>query len=271
MDDGSSCPTDSAGLLPPFAGSPTAEGLEEKLRRVREENRRLAGTLGAILADRPDLRALARAPASAVATTRAPSGSASNAAREEAAGVTVEPQPKVRTVCARAEPADTDANLGVKDGYQWRKYGKKVTRDNPHPRSYFRCAFAPSCPVKKKVQRDAEDRSKLVATYEGEHNHAKSPEREFVGNESTGHAGSRPCSVSINPSGCTIRLEDMTNHGSGSRLDLETIRREVVTPEFQKLLVEKMVNSLKNDADFMHALTYAVAERILENIPARLS
>jgi hypothetical protein len=55
-------------------------------------------------------------------------------------------------VCARAEPSDADANH-LRDCYQWRKYGQKVTRDNPYPRSYFRCAYAPSCPVKKKVKK----------------------------------------------------------------------------------------------------------------------
>ncbi|KAJ7951983.1 WRKY transcription factor [Quillaja saponaria] len=76
---------------------------------------------------------------------------------------------KISRAYVRAEASDK--SLIVKDGYQWRKYGQKVTRDNPSPRAYFKCSFAPSCPVKKKVQRSVEDQSVLVATYEGEHNH----------------------------------------------------------------------------------------------------
>ncbi|KAL6851664.1 hypothetical protein ACP4OV_020228 [Aristida adscensionis] len=56
------------------------------------------------------------------------------------------------------------------DGYKWRKYGKKSVKNSPNPRNYYRCSTE-GCSVKKRVERDKDDPSYVVTTYEGRHNH----------------------------------------------------------------------------------------------------
>ncbi|XAR73273.1 hypothetical protein NMG60_11007190 [Bertholletia excelsa] len=56
------------------------------------------------------------------------------------------------------------------DGFKWRKYGKKMVKNSPNPRNYYKCSSG-GCNVKKRVERDSEDPSYVITTYDGIHNH----------------------------------------------------------------------------------------------------
>ncbi|GMH03598.1 hypothetical protein Nepgr_005437 [Nepenthes gracilis] len=167
---------------------------------------------------------------------------------------------KISTVYVRTEASDT--NLIVKDGYQWRKYGQKVTRDNPSPRAYFKCSFAPSCPVKKKVQRSVEDQTVLVATYEGEHNHPQPCNQEAAtgSNSRSRSSGSTPCSTSLNSSSHAITI-DLTQPRPITTSVAASQRVNMLG--FQKLMAEQMASSLKKDPNFTAALAAAISGSFL--------
>ncbi|KAL9238543.1 hypothetical protein vseg_012947 [Gypsophila vaccaria] len=199
-------------------------------------------------------------------------GESSSSDEEDSCGKPKEAaiQTKITTVAVRTEASDS--SLILKDGYQWRKYGQKVTRDNPCPRAYFKCSFAPTCPVKKKVQRSLEDQSMLVATYEGEHNHApQQHEGHQSGSSRVLTVGTIPCNTNLSSCGPTTTLDltrSESNHlnETATKLLTNTLPGQLnkfSSGEFQKLLAEHMASSLTKDPTFTAALAAAISGRFV--------
>ncbi|KAF3446207.1 hypothetical protein FNV43_RR11386 [Rhamnella rubrinervis] len=181
---------------------------------------------------------------------------------------------KISRVCVRTtDSSNTKSNsaLLVKDGYQWRKYGQKVTRDNPSPRAYFKCSFAPGCPVKKKVQRSAEDPSLLVATYEGEHNHILPSRTEISISPNTAIQGASFTS-SLPISATSNNIIRSSSGSSTVTVDLIQPRQidngtDQAPPDkfMQRFLVRQMASSLTRDPNFTAAIASAISERISDH------
>ncbi|KAG1364378.1 putative WRKY transcription factor 4 [Cocos nucifera] len=92
---------------------------------------------------------------------------------EEDSGMKAEedPAPILKTIREPKIVLQTACGVGLtSDGYGWRKYGQKLVKGNPNPRSYYRCTHI-GCPVRKHVERSSEDAKSVVITYEGKHNH----------------------------------------------------------------------------------------------------
>ncbi|KAL8171846.1 hypothetical protein V2J09_023650 [Rumex salicifolius] len=89
----------------------------------------------------------------------------------------------------------------IDDGYRWRKYGQKVVKGNPNPRSYYKCTSA-GCIVRKHVERASHNLKYVLTTYEGKHNHVVPAARNS--NHMNSGNGNLPPSSSVSQSTLTL-------------------------------------------------------------------
>ncbi|XP_074321782.1 WRKY transcription factor 22-like [Silene latifolia] len=60
----------------------------------------------------------------------------------------------------------------LSDKWNWRKYGEKIIKGSPFPRSYYRCSNSSGrCMARKQVEQSQSEEGKFVISYINDHNH----------------------------------------------------------------------------------------------------
>ncbi|GJV13793.1 WRKY transcription factor WRKY24 [Tanacetum coccineum] len=104
-----------------------------------------------------------------------------------------------RTVREPRVVVQTTSDIDIlDDGYRWRKYGQKVVKGNPNPRSYYKCTSL-GCSVRKHVERAAQDMRSVITTYEGKHNHDVPMARGSGHRLPTGTQGNNAPTMAVRP------------------------------------------------------------------------
>ncbi|XP_048420731.1 probable WRKY transcription factor 26 [Pyrus x bretschneideri] len=120
--------------------------------------------------------------------------------------------PGGRTVREPRVVVQTTSDIDIlDDGYRWRKYGQKVVKGNPNPRSYYKCTY-PGCPVRKHVERASHDLRAVITTYEGKHNHDV-PAARGSGSHA---AANRPIPNNNNNNNVASAMRPITYHTNNS-------------------------------------------------------
>lgn len=122
----------------------------------------------------------------------------------------------------------------------------------------------------------------LVATYEGEHNHAPPTQQEATsGSNRCFTLGSVPCNTTTlgssglgstldltKPKTTNVVTNDTTKKISSNVMPASTSTSNQMmkfnSPEFQKLLVEQMASSLTKDPNFTAALAAVISGRFVQ-------
>ncbi|EFJ25033.1 hypothetical protein SELMODRAFT_56731, partial [Selaginella moellendorffii] len=98
-------------------------------------------------------------------------GAGAGSSRIDSGGGAREAAAVQRTIREPRVVVQTPSEIDIlDDGYRWRKYGQKIVKGNPYPRSYYKCTNV-GCPVRKHVERASNDPKSVITTYEGKHNH----------------------------------------------------------------------------------------------------